>query len=414
MGNAICFECVEDEYLKDIILSNGICIECSVCHCLHKNAITVEELGKLMEPIMRDNFRIGRQINGLIEEDSLSDMVQTVLGQYFDFEEEIVDAVIEAEDVCPQDGGEPFFEEGTHYEENRIEPYQYYKEWEQLLHELKHGRRFFSATAKDFFDQLFDGVETLKFYDDENKTYMSVICELNKGENLYRARVCKSEDDLTAIFNAPSFQVGPPPKHLAIAGRMNAEGVVVFYGATDMKTCIAEMRPVLGGNTAVITLQATRSLRLLDFSRLEKARGNILSYFQPDFNLQVERNEFLRRIHGLISQPVVPGNESDYLITQTMAEYLAHVHPVPFDGIMFKSVYRAKGTNIVLFPKPDSLSESLSDKFSLAYVDDSIGLFTTRAIKYDHNEREVSIIEGKALIHREYRVDDPDDDFYGG
>lgn len=50
------------------------------------------------------------------------------------------------------------------------------------------------------------------------------------------------------------------------------------------------------------------------------------------------REAFLRKLHNLISQPVVPGHEADYLITQTMAEYLAHVHQPHFDGIMFKSV----------------------------------------------------------------------------
>src|SRR6202035_2572480 len=112
-----------------------------------------------------------------------------------------------------------------------------------------------------------------------------------------------------------------PPADQARAGRMNVEGVVVFYGATDSETCVAEMRPALGGDTALIALQTTRPVRLLDFTRLEKSHNEGLSYFQPNFTAEVERLAFLRRLHTLISQPVVPGRESDYLITQTMAEY---------------------------------------------------------------------------------------------
>ena len=111
------------------------------------------------------------------------------------------------------------------------------------------------------------------------------------------------------------------------------------------------MRPALGGDTALVELQTTKPLRMLDFTRLQKSHGEGLSYFQPNFTEEVERRAFLRRLHTLISQPVVPGREADYLITQTMAEYLAHVHQEPFDGILFKSVQRAGGINVVLFPE---------------------------------------------------------------
>src|SRR5258708_5926999 len=112
------------------------------------------------------------------------------------------------------------------------------------------------------------------------------------------------------------------------------------------------MRPALGGDTAVIELQTTKPLRVLDFTRLQEPHGEGLSYFQPDFTAEVERRAFLLRLHTLISQPVVPGREADYLITQTMAEYLAHVHQEPFGGILFKSVQRAGGVNVVLFAEP--------------------------------------------------------------
>lgn len=66
---------------------------------------------------------------------------------------------------------------------------------------------------------------------------------------------------------------------------MNADGVAVFYGARDVKTCMAEMRPALGNEIAVIELKTSQPLRVLDFSRLENAYGGApLSYFQPDFS----------------------------------------------------------------------------------------------------------------------------------
>jgi hypothetical protein len=191
---------------------------------------------------------------------------------------------------------------------------------------------------------------------------------------------------------------------------MNADGVSVFYGATGLDTALAEMRPPLGGDSAVITLRTTKTLRMLDFKQLQGAYGGEpLSYFQPDFTEQVEKNAFRRRLHKLISKPVTPGREADYLITQTMAEYLAHVHKEPFDGVLFASVQRAEGTNVVLFPDHGVADHSDTNSFPVEYVDGSISLYSTEMVEYRHKERHVYLAEGKVLMN--YDPDDfPDDD----
>jgi hypothetical protein len=75
----------------------------------------------------------------------------------------------------------------------------------------------------------------------------------------------------------------------------------------------------------------------------------------------------------------VPGRESDYIITQALAEYLAHVHKQPFDGILFESVQRDNGINIVLFP-------DAAGRFPLSYVDRSVKLYSTDSIVYTNSE----------------------------
>src|SRR5258708_23458793 len=171
------------------------------------------------------------------------------------------------------------------------------------------------------------------------------------------------------------------------------------------------MRPALGGDTAVIELQTTKPLRVLDFTRLQEPHGEGLSYFQPDFTAEVERRAFLRRLHTLISQPVVPGREADYLSTQTMAEYLAHVHEEPFDGIMFKSVQRAGGVNVVLFAERNLRASPGESTFPLKYVDGSFKLFSTKEIQYKHTETRLRVYKGKVSLA--YEPED-DDDFNDG
>jgi hypothetical protein len=214
---------------------------------------------------------------------------------------------------------------------------------------------------------------------------------------------------------------------------MNAAGIAVFYGALDSDTCLAEMRPALGGRVLVGEFRTTQALRVLDFSRLEAARLAELSYFDSKYAEQRERAVFLRRLHGLISRPVVPGHEYEYLITQTLTEYLAHVHQPSFDGVIFQSVQRQGGANIVLFGR-DGLeqvfdsAEDNADKlplftpplpgdepkqillFPVEYVTNSAKLYVTRSIEYSHHELHFSVGEKDMYVY-DYDKDFDDSDW---
>lgn len=404
MSTTICRKCFDDEYLQKIVKEGYEPGECSVCGGQDENVISVEELGELIEPILRRHFQPGPQIRRFGEDDkewweqdgeSLSSIIQIVLGQSLDFDDEIVNAVIDAENCWPPDGEEAYFDPTVLYVETRIQIGHLFDEWDFALRELKHQRRFFSPSAQALFEKLFAGIDNMVAWNDETKRYESVVDEVSGGWKLFRGRICDSPSTLKEVFSDPMKHIGPPPADRARAGRMNAEGVAVFYGAKDKDTCIAELRPALGSCSVVIAVQTDRPLLLLDFTRLEKAHGRSLSYFQPDFDVEVEKRAFLRRLHTLISQPVVPGRESDYLITQTMAEYLAHVHRPGFDGILFSSVQHADGINVVLFPSSDP-----DAPFPMIYMDGSIRLFTTQSIDYMHKERDVTIQEnGVVAVH---------------
>lgn len=330
------------------------------------------------------------------EGDPLSFHIQEVIGQYLGFEDEIVEALVDNEDVWEPDGDIPFFDSSSDYVSKPTHAYAYYEEWDYVLEDLKHRTRFFSSAAASFFERLFDGVDRRKSWNNETRADQGVVWELPAGSHLFRARICRSFS-IKDAFKEPLKYVGPPPPPQAPAARMNPEGVAIFYGATDCETCLAEVRPALGDEIAVIKLQTTKPLHTLDFTRLEDSYSR-LSYFQPDFNEQAEKGVFLRRLQRLISQPVVPGREADYLITQTMAEYLAHVHNKPFDGIFFGSVQRAEGINAVLFPDP-------TGAFPVTYVDKSFKLFRTTSIKHTHHEISVSVMDD-GEIWVDYEPDD--------
>jgi len=338
--------------------------------------------------------------------DSMEWWVGEFLGQYFDFEKEIVNAVIGADKYWPGDGGGPYWDEHTNYEERPRYQMEYLARWQATLDDLKHGRRFFSPSAESLFLELFKDVERLR----TSSSRQPVVRTLRSGTKLYRARVC-SEGVLEELLDDPLRHGGPPPPQHARPGRMNAEGITVLYSARDAQTAVSEMRPSIANEIAVVELQTTRPVRVLDFERLDDARDpRSLSYFQPDYAIETERREFLKGLHRSIAQPIVPGHEADYLITQTMAEYLAHVHKRPFDGVLFKSVQRSRGTNVVLFPQRGLISDSMSDLFGVALASDAPRVFQVNAVKYSNIELQVSRGSDGAL-HKYAKFDQGNDDF---
>jgi len=290
----------------------------------------------------------------------------------------------------PRGGDIHIFDSSSSYVQKQAELH-YAAKWESAQNELKHSKRFFCSEALELFSELFHDIEAMG----SNNENGSVVCVLPEGSELYRAQPFKENQSLKEFCSDPFKHVGPPRPEHARAGRMNAEGVVLFYGTRERPTCLAEMRPYLSGQIVTIDLRTTRPLRLLDFTRLrESNQGRLLSFFQPDFTEQVRRIEFLRRMQRRISQPVAPDRWEEYLMTQAMAEYLAHVHVKPFDGILYESAQRDEGTNIALFPLSKS-DESAANEFPISYINNSLKLFLTNSIEYGYAEMGIDVINGE-------------------
>ena len=125
----------KDDYLKEIIQDKGELRSCSACKQRRK-AFTADELGEELGPLIREHFAPGEQVlqmggpeddNGWWEQegDTLSTVMQEVLGQYFDFNDLMRKAVIDSESVREQDGEMTFYDGSTaNYVERQAYPYQ--------------------------------------------------------------------------------------------------------------------------------------------------------------------------------------------------------------------------------------------------------------------------------------------------
>lgn len=391
-----------------IILNEGSSLPCCVCGISANNAVDPGQIAEIIAPIIRHNFEIEVSRNGRDCGAPLIDVIATVIGRHLDCLEEVENALLAMDKPIACAGGDTFFRLDESYVRRRGDYKAMIHKWKSVEQELKHQQRFFSHTAQSYFKMLFARVDEYR-----DGLSLPVVLVYHPGTELFRARAIANITELDTICQSAATELGPPPGELAPAGRMNASGVSVFYGAFDTATCFAEMRPSLASHVLIGTFKTTQTLRVLDFSALAQSGPEKLpSFFDPELDQKQEAAEVLRIIHGLISRPVQPGAESsEYIITQSVAEYLAYAQNPPLDGVIFNSVQRAGGKNIVLFSqfgRGELLQDDYSKCFPIEYLDGSVQLFKTKAIKYESEEFTLSEYGGRyyADYHKAYRDDE--------
>ena len=150
----------------------------------------------------------------------------------------------------------------------------------------------------------------------------------------------------------PDREIGPPPHKHATSGRMNANGISVFYGATDPDIALAEVRPPVGSKVLIGRFEFLRVVRLLNQNALRSVTITG-SLFDMSYKRTLERVEFLKWLSNRITLPVMPDDERfEYLATQAVADFLASSVQLRLDGILYPSVQGGDDHfNIVLFHK---------------------------------------------------------------
>lgn len=372
MAKHICCHCIGEGYLSAEVERDGIVARCSYCGETSK-AITVEELADRVEFAFEDHYtRTADQPNSW-QQSLLSDREST-----YDWDREgvpVVGAIEEAaeissdaaEDVqcilndrhgdieAAKVGEETEFSSEACYEKKRASSFAWQEEWRTFEQSLQTEARFFSRSAASHLTAVFGGVDALKTTDGS-----PLVVEAGPQrplEHVYRARVFQAQEKLEEALRRPDEHLGSPPPHLASAGRMNARGISVFYGATDAATAIAEVRPPVGSNVATAKFFITRPLRLLDLTALEKVQDGG-SIFDSTLKSRLERVAFLQTLGQRMTRPVMPDDEVfEYLPTQAVADFLATENEPGLDGIIFPSVQVKDGRNVVFFHKAARVEE---------------------------------------------------------
>lgn len=248
------------------------------------------------------------------------------------------------------------------------------KYWYEFKEEISHKHRFFPKS------ELLDMVKGMK---------EAATTVLNKGQIYYRARVNtssflefehnkkilnelretidesfpdlkdKSFEEVCYYFQNPIMQldnkvsekldsllsvrkefwgyeiadIDSPPSVKATAGRANPAGISYLYVCDSRKTAIMEVRPMIGQEVSVATIELSDDIKLFDFCKnngIYEKGGDAYIYYL---------------ISRAFSEPST-GNEKDYYPTQFLTEFIKEMG---FEGIRFYSSYDSNSKNIVIF-----------------------------------------------------------------
>lgn len=381
----LCLDCVEDRYLRAEIERNGRDGTCFYCG-LDGTTFSIEQVANLVETALSQHFyRIwmetidevddpeespddvivvpagpntqGQPVAKLIQcsagvDESVARDIQRVLAErhHDDSEDDL---------FGPCEGP---FDDGALYA--RIEPGSASYEgvhWDAFERTIKTEARFFNRAAEEILTTMFQAID-----DHRTVNGRPVIVESGPGTELavlYRARAFQGESKVREAMKRPDRDLGPPPSEKAVAGRMNAAGIAVFYGATDPDVAPSEVQPPVGSKVLIGHFEVLRLLRLLDIEALERMDAAEGSIFDPDYIRRLQRTAFLRGLSSRMAKPVMPDDrDRDYLPTQAIADFLATAVDPPLDGILYPSVQvglrparvlggRKDRRNVVLFQK---------------------------------------------------------------
>lgn len=353
----LCADCVDDGFIRVHIRSSGEPgKQCSYCHHVAMT-IPLIDLVERCEEVF-SNFYEGTAYDDKVihynydpDGKPIEHCLEELLGDHAELIDDLRTVLLR------RLGGETLDEADPYYiQRSRLEG-RIGAQWQKMSESLKFEARLVNPEAIEVLDFVFGDI-----LDDETEEGFDVF--VNAGprlglNKLYRARVFQSDDALESAMAHPERELGPHPKGRGRAGRMNAAGVSVFYGATDVEVALAEVRPPVGSRVLVGQFAITRTLRLVNLDELARIKpSSKLSLFDPDAVRQYSRRDFLANFTQRLTMPVMPEMEDQsYIITQVIADYLATNKNLDVDGIYFKSAQISghdedhPGRNVVLFHK---------------------------------------------------------------
>ena len=302
----ICHNCILDKFLWQEMAGKGTWTTCKYCnHAM--SALTLEELSIRVGKAIKEHFDLtprhpGEDDFDLVMNDEWERQgkyVEEVIAEITGVNSEIagdIRTVLEKRargltDI--EEGEENPFNKRACYEEIGPDTADLQGTWSSFKDEINRRARFFGRWTEDLLKEIFEDLSSLTTYHGE--PVIRAIEPGNTDSYIWRARAAHTPQEVKVILDSPSGELGPPPSEKATAGRMNAQGISVFYGALEESTCVAEIRAPVGAYVAIAKFEAVRPLRVLDLNMLSEVYSEI-SYFDSNYREKRNRDEFLKEL----------------------------------------------------------------------------------------------------------------------
>ncbi len=252
------------------------------------------------------------------------------------------------------------------YGESGLEHLQF--DWDDLTNIAKHHTRFFLGEQRrerdrGFLNERSDPSGFLKQIGN-CAIRLELISTLQAGTSLYRVRFHGGNPS----FTSPT-DLGPPPVEGAfVSNRMSPPGIVMFYGALDQDTALAETCEKAGGYS-VGQFRTLRDLRVLDLTKAPEPPG--IFALEPD-SREWSRHEavFFQEFIADLTKPIKRDDRVhlEYVPTQIIIEYFrlrfhADLPCKPLDGVIYSSSRKVHGVAVVLFCDQSSVLGIEQDEF---------------------------------------------------
>ena len=351
----VCSDCLSDPDLQAVVVEKGDDDEpCS--YCGRSPSCPADELMEAINAGVRSEWEDASEA-GLFWDGREGGYQGVEVIDSYDFFHDVVDP-FENEDLRA-DVVDAYFSQGTEWVRRqfwRIPDHEVLLDgWEAFCSTVKHKSRFMfladPSALKSYGD---DHVPPGRFLNELGQLVLrlGLVVPLPAQTRFYRARLHKPGDTITL----PGGLAAPRREHAKYSNRMSPVGIPMFYGATDLNTCVAELGhdPSSGPTECTAGIFETgRPLRVLDLTRIPRTPG----LFAPPSELKDERPR-LRFLNGFtrdVSRPVKKDELAhvEYAPTQIVTEYVRRVlrcqDGAEIEGVIYSSAAHPGGTCCVLF-----------------------------------------------------------------
>lgn len=384
----VCVACIGDTWLKKKASKRSEAQLCACCGISVLEALTSRKIADTIKKHLSEHFAIDYGLHPGYEMG-----LSRIIGLAIRCESDAVCNAVAERLIDPDANEKDFYFYGQGYcwvsspfESEEHERWWVEGDWTRIATELVHGRRFFNTNASMFFESLI--FEAMRASSRENPNVTAVVKVVPEATRFYRARIASTHGQLLAFQDDPTKELGAPPKDRAANNRMSPSGVPLLYVAADAETGIAEVRPSIGDKVVVAEFVSTRPLEFFDFTALTTLEHQAISWFEPGYQKRTDRRLLLEYLHDLIARPV-RANDTDYVVTQALAEFIRYYDKQRFDGISFRSVQREGGVNYVIFDRSPLEALQIPDwvpQFDLVASKDGVSVFEISRVEYHATE----------------------------